>query len=168
VSPRLRILLALLTLIPFGVAARSADKEKDGAIPDQARTVLEKAEQIELLSLHPDRPLDKPKEDFHGWKVLGKTVVKDAETRKKLVAALARGVKENKGEAALCFNPRHGIRATHDGKTADFVICFECFHGRVYVGDKELKGFLTTDSPEKEFDKVLTDAKVPLAEKPKK
>jgi hypothetical protein len=162
------VLLAFAFVITFGIAANSADKEKDNKIPDEARAILEKAEQIELLSLDPARSEEKPKDDFHGWKVLGKAVVKDAEVRKKLVAAFKKGVEENKGEVADCFNPRHGIRATHDGKTADFVICFECFQSRVYVGDKKLDGFLNTDSPEAVFDKVLKDEKVPLAEKPKK
>jgi hypothetical protein len=167
-SQRLCVLLAFVSLITFGIAARSADKEKDNKIPDEARAILEKAEEIELLSIDPVRPVEKPKNDFHGWKVLGKTVVKDAEVRKKLVAALKKGVEENKGEVAICFNPRHGIRASHDGKTADFLVCFECFHGHTYVGEKEIEGFLTTDSPEAAFDKVLKDAKVPLAEKPKR
>jgi hypothetical protein len=162
------IAIALAISLLAGVSAGSADKGKDNKIPDEARAILEKAEQIELLSLDPARGEEKPKDDFHGFKVLGKTVVKDAEVRKKLIAAFEKGVAENKGEAALCFNPRHGIRASHDGKTADFVICFECFHGHVHVGEKKLEGFLTTDSPEAAFDKVLKDAKVPLAEKPKK
>jgi hypothetical protein len=164
---RVCVLLAFISLITFGISANSADKEKSNKIPDKARAILEKAEQIELLSIDPERPKENPKDDFHGWKVLGKTVVKDAEVRKKLVAAFQKGVEENKGEAALCFNPRHGIRASHDGKTADFLICFECFHGHTYVGEKEIEGFLTTDSPEAVFDKVLKDAMVPLAEKPK-
>jgi hypothetical protein len=167
-SQRVCVLLAFVSLIAFGISANSADKEKDNKIPDEARAILEKAEEIELLSIDPVRPVEKPKNDFHGWKVLGKTVVKDAEVRKKLVAAFKKGVEENKGEAAICFNPRHGIRASQDGKTADFLICFECFHGHTYAGDKELAGFLITDSPEAVFDKVLKDAKVPLAEKPKR
>jgi hypothetical protein len=149
-------------VVPPAVRYKESSRRRKGdTIPDQARAILEKAEQMEPLSLHPDRPQEKPEGDFHGWKVLGETVVKDAETRKKLVAASARGVQENGGKVALCFNPRHGIRATHDGKTADFVICFECFHGHTYVGDNLPRGFLTTGSPEKEFDKVLTDAKDP-------
>lgn len=167
-SQRVCVLLASVSLITFGISANTADKEQHNKIPDKARLILEKAEEIELLSIDPVRPVEKPKNDFHGWKVLGKTVVKDAEARKKLVAAFKKGIAENKGEAALCFNPRHGIRASHDGKTADFLICFECFHGHTYVGEKKMEGFLITNSPEAVFDKVLKDAKVPLAEKPKR
>ena len=35
---------------------------------------------------------------------------------------------------AGCFRPRHGIRVTLDGKTSDFVICFECWQVKVYEG----------------------------------
>lgn len=159
------VLFTLLALVMAGVSASAADQ--DNKIPDELRALLEKAEQFELLSLSPDRPREKPKDAFHGWKVLGKTTVKDAEARNKLVAAFKKGVTDNKGIVAACFNPRHGIRVTHDGKTADFVICFECFQVQVFVGDKREKGFLITDSPAAAFDGVLKEAKVPLPEKPK-
>jgi hypothetical protein len=127
--------------------------------------MLEKAEQFELLSLDPERPKEKPADAFHGWKVLGKTTAKDAETRKKLVAAFKKGVEDNDGAAAACFRPRHGIRVTHDGKTADFVICYECLFMQVFIGDKQEKGLRTTGSPAATFNAVLKDAKVPLPEK---
>jgi hypothetical protein len=132
---------------------------------DEGRALLEEAEQFELLSISPNRPKDKPKDAFHGWQVLGKTTVKDAETRKKLVAAFKKGVEENHGTMALCFSPRHGIRVTQNGKTADFVICFQCYQVKVIVGDKQWKDFLITKSPESTFDAVLKEAKVPLAPK---
>src|ERR1700722_14232822 len=107
-------------------AATPAEKEKGDKIPTAARTILDKAESFELYSIDPVKPDKKPKDDFLGWKVLGKTAVKDADVRKKLIEALAAGAAENKGEVADCFNPRHGIRAKFDGKTVDLVICFEC------------------------------------------
>jgi hypothetical protein len=165
--PWIRSVLFTLFALPVDSASVSA-AENDNRIPDDLRATLEKADQFELLSLSPDRPQEKPKDAFHGWKILGKTTVKDAETRKKLIAAFKKGVEDNKGTAAACFNPRHGIRVTQDGKTADFVICFECFRVQVFVGDKSEKGFLITDSPTGAFDGVLKEAKVPLAEKPKK
>src|SRR5262245_10421401 len=100
-SERVCVLLAFVSLLTFGISANSADKGKGNKIPAEARAILEKAEQIELLSIDPERPKEKPKDDFHGWKVLGRTVVKDAEVRKKLLAAFQKGVEENKGEAAL-------------------------------------------------------------------
>jgi hypothetical protein len=151
--------LALATTLMAGCA----DKSADGKIPEWARAALEKADQFELLSLDPDRRQEKPKDDFHGWKVLGRTQVKDADTRKKLVAALKKGVGANDGAVANCFNPRHGIRAVHEGKTIDFAICFECLQVKAYAEEKREGGFLTTGSPQPVFDQVLREAGVPLA-----
>jgi hypothetical protein len=155
----------LLTLFMASFSA-SADKE-DNKIPDALLNMLTKAEKFELLSISPARLKEKPADAFHGWKVLGKTEVKKAEVRKKLLDAFQKGVADNTGTVALCFKPRHGIRVTYDGKTADFVICFECYQVQAFVGDKPEKGFLTTKSPQTAFDEVLEEAKVPLPEKPK-
>jgi hypothetical protein len=135
--------------------------------PADVLAALQKADRFELYSLDPDIPDVKPKNDFHGWKVLGKTLVKDAAARKKLVAALQKGVAENDGVAAGCFNPRHGIRVIGKNKTVELVICFECLQVQVFVGGQARQGFLTTESPQPAFDKILTDAGVPLPKKPK-
>jgi hypothetical protein len=155
----------LFTLLALLLASASVSAD---TIPDELQTILEKGEQFELLSLSPGYRQVKPEDAFHGWKVLGKTTVKDTEARKKLVAAFKKGVEENKGIVAACFNPRHGIRVTQDGKTTDFVVCFECAQVQVFAGDKQEKGLLITNSPPSVFDSVLKEANVPLAEKPKK
>lgn len=152
--------LVLATTLLVGCGSMSADSK----IPTGVVAVLEDADQFELLSIDPDRPQERPRDDFHGWKVLGRSQIKDAETRKKLLSALKKGVGENDGTAAACFDPRHGIRATHEGRTVDLVICFECFQVQFYVGEKREGGFLTTGSPQTVFDQVLRDAGVPLAE----
>jgi hypothetical protein len=158
------VLFPLLALLLSG-ACPQAD-EKENKIPEKLRALLEKAEKFELLSLSPDDREEKPKDAFHGWRVLGRTTVKDAEIRKKLVAAFEKGVAENKGIVAKCFNPRHGIRLTVADETADFVICFECYQVKAFIGDKQAEGFLVTDSPKGVFDDVLKEANVPLPAKP--
>ena len=140
------------------------DIEKFRKLPEDVQIIFEKAEQLELFSLEP--MASKEKNSFHGYKTLGKTVVKDADVRKKIVAAVKRGVAESDGVAG-CFHPRHGLRATHDDKTVDLVICFECLSIQVFVGDKAVTFVWTTGSPQKVLDKVLRDAKIPLAAKPK-
>jgi hypothetical protein len=154
--------LALAALALGGAGCRAAGND----LPKEVRAVLDKADRFEVVSLDPTRQKEKPKDDFHGWKVLGSTEVKDAEARKKVVAALYEGIADSDGKVAACFNPRHGIRATHDGKTVELVICFECLSMQGFLG-KERSGALTTRSPEKTFDQVLRDAKVPLAPKAK-
>ena len=63
---------------------------------------------------------------------------------------------------------RHGIRVTHDGKTADFVICFECFQVMVYVAGEKEQRFLITDSPASVFNQTLQNSNIPLARESEK
>jgi hypothetical protein len=134
---------------------------RDNKLPEAVTAALDKAESIELYSLDPNNPTEKPKDGgFHGWKVLGKTTVtKDAKERS--LKALYKGIADNDGKVAACFIPRHGVRVTHDGKTFDLVICFECLQIQVFEGDKR-SGVLVTRGPQPTLDKILTDAKVPL------
>ena len=129
-------------------------------IPDAARDILEHAEQFELLSLNPER-LQRPGIlDFHGYRVLRQISIASVETRRQLISALERGVHENQGAMAACFNPRHGIRVVRKGQTADFVICFECL--QVHVHGEGAGEFLVSASPKPVFDKVLRDARIPI------
>jgi hypothetical protein len=136
-------------------------------IPADAKTMLEKADSLELLSLEPTKQMEARKDSFHGWKVLGKKLIDNAELRKMLIAAFEKGVAEYQGTGARCFKPRHGIHVTHDGKAADFVVCFECYWVRAYVGGKKERQFLVSRSPSELFNKVLQDAAVELPAAPK-
>jgi hypothetical protein len=137
-------------------------------IPEAAGKLLDKAETIELYSLDPELKTDKEgkvvevKDGFHGWKVLGKTAVKDGATRKRLADALRLAAEDNFGMVAACFNPRHGLRLAGGGKTVDLVICFECLSVEVYVDGEKKEGFLTTGEPQKGFDAALKTAGVAL------
>ena len=131
--------------------------------PPTTLTSLNQAESFELLSLNPAHLTEKPENDFHGWEVLGSTKVEDTKDRTKLIAALRKGVNENDGTVAGCFNPRHGIRVTSGGTTTEIVICFECMSAQVYVNGKRQSHFLLTNSPQPTFDAVLKEAGVPLA-----
>ncbi len=133
------------------------------AIPDDAKAILEGAMEIELFSLEPIRPSQQPAEDFHGWKVLGKKIITDRPTCKEVVEAFEKGVREYKGGPARCFNPRHGIRVGFAGKTAEFVICFECFQVRTYIAGTRERTFLISRSPADLFNKLLQSGGVPLA-----
>jgi hypothetical protein len=106
--------VALTTLALLFISGAAHADETDNKIPDDLQTMLAKAEQLQLLALSLDRRVKpKPENAFHGWKVRGQTSVKEVEVRNKLVAAFQRGVAENKGIAAACFRPRHGLRVTH-------------------------------------------------------
>ncbi len=153
-----------LVLLVLSATARADDKPSSKDL----KALFEKAETLELFSLDPGADVKEPdvKKGFHGWRILGKTAIKDAKTRKKIVEALYKGLEQSDGTAALCFNPRHGLRATVDGKTADVVICFECLQMQFVLGEASMTE-TTTTTPEKVLNEVLTGAGVPLAGKKK-
>jgi hypothetical protein len=154
-------LAALLLAYPVAGEDKKNPFEEFQKLPKEAKAILEGAEKIELYSLDPaDGKLPKDADGFHGWKVLGKTEIKDADTRKKVRAAINKGIADSSGVAG-CFKPRHAIRATTKDKTVDLIICFECMWMEVHAKDKK-HAIWTTGSPQKTLDKVLSDAKVPL------
>jgi hypothetical protein len=132
-------------------------------LPDQAWEILDKAEYFELLSLNPRWERQPPKANFYGYRVLGKAEVTDAGIRKQLLSELKRGVLENQGAIAACFNPRHGIHATYKGKQADLVICFECL--QIQLNGVATGEFLVTDKPKALFDKTLQGLGITLADR---
>jgi hypothetical protein len=155
--------------IHFGVAllvvASSATvRAQDKPTSKDLKALFEKAETLELYSLDPGEDFKEPdvKKGFYGWKILGKTTIKDAKTRKKIVEALYRGLEESDGTAAKCFYPRHGLRATVDGKTADIVICYQCRQMEFRIGAASAME-PTNDSAARLLNEVLTTAGVPLA-----
>ena len=153
-----------------------------------ARSILEKADKWDLLALETDSLPGKTKEAritflalewffgwprFHDWLIRGTIQITDADTRKNLLAALNKGIDEAEAKARKereeglltstgCFQPRHGIRATHDGKTVDFLICFKCTPIYIFADGKK-HVIYTRPSPQDTFDRVLRDAKVSVA-----
>ncbi len=157
-------------LTPEQRALVEADRKALGAL----WPAMLDADEFEVLSLDPasqrDRPpthqRDEPAGPFHGWKVLGATPVSDREARRRLLAALERGVEDSDGVEAKCFEPRHGLRARGPGVAVDLVICFRCSSVRCYVGAESGPFVSTTASPEPAFDEALRAAGVPMAPKP--
>lgn len=135
------------------------------ALPDDASKLLDAADSVELLSLDPSRIDAKAKDQgFHGYKPLGKTVLK-GEAKKALLATLRKGIADSDGSVAGCFRPRHGIRALLKGKSVDLVICYECHSILIFAGDKP-SSTPTHPGPAKQLNKILADAKVPLPKAP--
>ena len=127
---------------------------------------LKQPEQLTLYSIdgRDFEPGQEPKADekFHGYPVLGKIEVTDAAKRQEIVEALQDGLAQSDGTMAKCFWPRHAIRAVENGRTLDYVICFECLQLEAYVdGSKSVKP--VTREPQSVFNKHLKEASIPLA-----
>jgi hypothetical protein len=157
----IRAAIILVAAASLTALRAAAEEPKANKLPDKAKAILDKAKQFELLSLDPDSD-GQAKDGFHGWKVLGKTALKDPKVRKQVLDSLYDGIAKSKGVGAKCFDPRHGIRATVDGKTVDLVICFECGWVYVYEDGKRQDAAVTTPKPQATLDKVLKDAGVAL------
>jgi hypothetical protein len=128
--------------------------------------LLNQAERFDLLSLDPnDAPnrTRKSDESFHGWDVLGTTTVTNVDVRRRLAAALRKGVDDSDLTAYNCFVPRHGIRFVHNGKRIEFVVCFKCLQVNVYVDGTETSNFLITSSPQATFNEALRAAGIVIA-----
>ncbi|HET6248259.1 MAG TPA: hypothetical protein VFE47_11220 [Tepidisphaeraceae bacterium] len=126
-------------------------------IPSPVKDALENADQYELLSLDPNRDLAASANDFYGHRVLGRVVIKDLATRKRLNDALLAGVRPVDGKRLACFNPRHGIGLIRGGKHVDLLICFECEQVDVIDDSNGKHNFLITSAPSATFDAVLKE-----------
>lgn len=157
---------------PAGTGTAEAPRPlegRDGAgvlelLPGDARDVLEGADRIALLALHPypgEGAEEAKGEPFHGYTVLGRADVPEAEHRK-LVQALYRGLNANNDMVASCFNPRHGLRIEAGERTIDLVICFECLQIEAHGADptKQTDG-LTSRDPEPTLDALLKQLGLP-------
>jgi hypothetical protein len=156
-----RSIASIVAWVCLTLASRVALAEEISA---DIRGALRSAQQFELLSIDPDPgSAAKAADRLHGYAVLGRTGINDPARRESLIAALEQAAKDNDDRLAMCFRPRHAVRATSPGKTVDLIICFECMKARVYVDNREQGGFLTTRSPEPMYDAVLRAVKIPLA-----
>jgi len=114
---------------------------------------LAKADSVQVFSLAPmkSRGVPAPEEQcagscFRGWLSLGQVSVLGTKAQQ-ISNSLIRWVKEPVPKAlASCFTPRHGARVVSNGHTYDFVLCFECGGGRVYM-DEETAPYAYLYSP---------------------
>jgi len=130
--------------------------------PDDSRKVLEKAPQLTLMSLDPGMMGETVQGNgtFHGYRILGQTQL-SGEGKSKLLRSLYDGMAGD-GFMASCFSPRHGIRATHNGRTVDLVICFLCMTIVTHFGSKQGNG-VVAKATQKYFDSVLKESGIKLS-----
>lgn len=125
---------------------------------------LESPEHLTLFSIEGKHVSADAEERFHGYPVLGKVEIADADDRKKLVVALKEGLAQSDRSMAKCFWPRHAIRVVEKGRTIDYVICFECLQLEIREG-RSKKTKPITSEPQSVFNNYLISAGIPLSEK---
>jgi hypothetical protein len=67
------------------------------------------------------------------------------------------------GTENACFNPRHALRIESGGHVYDLVLCYECKQLEIYEDGAEIRGDWGAGGSPAVLNKILTDAKVPLA-----
>jgi hypothetical protein len=133
-----------------------------GAAPLRA---LQAAPQVTIYSISPYAVAASPavakNEKLGRWVVLGKTQVSGAQ-KNALLQAFYNGINQPPSWMAKCFWPRHAIRVNNNGKSYDFVICFECYQ---FSSSASATSGNQPISPEAQptFDAILKNASVPLA-----
>ena len=149
----------------------------DARLPRGAHQILEQSPQLTLLSINPGADDydsiagSKPLPMFHGHMILGQTIVRNPTAKAALLASFydsfvappdPRGLKQI---GLGCFNPRHGIQATSNGKTVDLVICFGCMKFDGYINNHSFTTAqgINNAAPAEKFNEILRAAKVPLS-----
>jgi hypothetical protein len=155
--------LAPISLLSADEPGSSSLREKN-TLPPEVRKVLDTADRFILFSLDPhpvsEEKLDKASNElFHQYRVRRKIDIRTPKERAELLGALYKGISDSDGMVAMCFNPRHGIRATVGGETVDLVICFECLSIEIHA--RTNTSVLTTHSPAFTFNRALLRASSP-------
>lgn len=144
-------------------------KEVLAALPEDLRAIVEGAEATTLLTLDPRRlpakPDDEPHERFRRYPVLATAVISEAAEHRRLVEALYEGLKGEGAGPAGCFIPRHGLRFERDGRSVEFLICFQCTRVHVYRPDAEHKvDMLMGPGVKPVFDEAIKAHELPVAD----
>jgi hypothetical protein len=154
------LLLALSLGVATYPAAGCTGVPKE--VPGDIAAVLEKPERFEIFNLdssrisprldpetglpvEPNPPPAPGPPAFHDHRIVGQVEVADARQRERIVSLVYKGIRSSDGLVAACFNPRHGVRATREGRTVELVICFECLQINAYGPDGKEHGLMTSD-----------------------
>ena len=97
------LIVTICAIVPLAL------RRSSNQLPASTIMILQQADRFELLSLDPRLPDLADEYAFHGYRVLASVPISDPHRRQMLVSALLKGMRENAGTIAACFNPRHGI-----------------------------------------------------------
>jgi hypothetical protein len=131
------------------------------SLPPQVREILEKAEKFELLAEVRER-FD-PKDDVMTFEP-NRLIKPISENNKKETLEAFYNDAANEDAPAICFEPRHKIRATHLGKTVEIEICFSCSRFVVASPFGEFKGTIVRKNRKFEdfFSRVIKNQSVEI------
>jgi hypothetical protein len=165
-----RIILASCLFLQTICNADDDFKKSQARIADEIEKIPASNIKLFLYSLDPHdvsrfegKLPENSAKSFHWMPILGSVEIIPLQEKTNLLGALAQGVRENSGEAAMCFDPRHGLRVVTKSSTNDFVICFECLQVQSF-GFTPSSYFYVSGSPAATFNKLLDKYKMKKAE----
>jgi hypothetical protein len=121
-SPTVETNSPLKPVVPNVKLNSKQKKYLNESLPPEAREILEKAENFEVLAeSYPERQLDEGR-DFEPNRI---AKISDENDKKKILEAFYRDAAEEDAPA-VCYEPHHALRATYKGKTVEVEICFSC------------------------------------------
>jgi hypothetical protein len=100
--------------------------------------------------------------EFRGYPVLGEVEITDPELRKQLIAGFKDGYARRPAGGSTCFNPRHAVRVAENGRTLEYLICFECEWFDEFE-DTSCRRAAINDDVRSVFDKPLKEAHISIA-----
>ena len=130
----------------------------------------DRAERVTLYSIEfregPEQ-LSGTGEVVHGFPVLGKVEVTDAEQRRQLFDALKSALAQRNVMQYKCFFPRHVLQVEQDGRVIEYVVCFQCRNYEMYVDGNRRYHNTRSIGPDAApvFNKPLEDANIPIVPK---
>jgi hypothetical protein len=125
--------VSIVLLLALGCSSEKS------SLPPEAAHALADPDGFELISLEPNLRLE-DNYGFHGWKILGKTVIKTLDSQQDLITSFEGRVAQSNGNFMQCFNPRHGINVKHDNTIYEFGGGFECHQVQWYINGMRTKG----------------------------
>lgn len=170
----MRFLRILIVLFASGAAAfaKNPQTTNDTAATRALRNIEAARSGMVLYSINPEKiwrekGVAPDRKYFCGYRVIGSAEIASAQERALVLNAFAKSVFAFvDGEyLAGCFAPRHGMRLVIDGRTIDFLICFECAQVEA-KGFGKIAAFLINGEAQPVFDEVLRAHRVKLARKP--
>jgi hypothetical protein len=149
-------------------------QQLNAVFPHNTLRLLDHPDKFILYSLDPllTKYLQEPDatdkhKRFHGYVILGQTLIKDRVLQERLKDLIVDGIADSL-DPVLCFEPRHGIRVIKGPDTLDIQICFTCKGIVSFLNGKQLidEGVHAVQfgSPYRvEFDRPLLAAGIPIA-----
>jgi hypothetical protein len=154
VTPAIEKEISLKPVTPNVKFNAKQQKYLNESLPPKVRKILEKAEKFEVLAeFRKDGENDGEWTTFEPNRILK---VADERNKKEILEAFYFDA-SREDSPAVCYYPRHLIRAVYEGKTAEVEICFSCSRFIVRSESGEFDGTIVRDNRKSEdlFSRII-------------